>query len=119
MDLVYVPVVGGVYTWFSGSGKAMSRIEIFVLSEGVISRWDILGQRVRKKDISDHCPIWIKAGVRDWGLKPFRFNTCWVKHEDFMSFVKVEWESILVSGRCDYILKEKLKALKGRLKRWN
>lgn len=53
------------------------------------------------------------------GSRPFRFNNCWVKQEDFMRFVKVEWDSLSVNERGDYILKKKLKALKGRLKWWN
>lgn len=36
-----------------------------------------------------------------------------------MRFVKVEWDSLSVNERGDYILKNKLKALKGRLKWWN
>lgn len=36
-----------------------------------------------------------------------------------MRFVKVEWDSLSVNERGDYILKKKLKALKGRLKWWN
>lgn len=38
MDLIDDPVVGGIFTWFSGSGKVVCRIDIFFLLEGVISR---------------------------------------------------------------------------------
>lgn len=90
IDLVDVPVVGDLFTWLGGSGKAMSRIDHFLISEGVISIWKILGQHVRKRDISDHCPIWIKEGLGDWGPKPFKFNNCRVNHKDFLRFMKYE-----------------------------
>lgn len=74
---------------------------------------------MRKTDIFDHFPIWIKAGIGDWGPKSFRFNNYWVKHKDFLSFVKEEWDVVSVIGQGDFILKENLKALKRKLKWWN
>lgn len=119
MNLVEVPVIGDAFTWFSGLRKAMRRLDRFFLSENMIFGWRILGQHVGKRDISDHFPINIKASKGDWGPKLIRFNNCWVSHKDFLSFVEKPWNYFVVEGGGDYILKEKLKLLKGRLKWWN
>lgn len=117
-ELVDISVIGGVFTWFSGPGKAMRILDKFLFSDNVISRWRTLGQHTRKRDFRP-LPDLDMASLGDWGLKPSRFNNCWVNHKDFLSFVKEEWNSMSVKGQGDYILKEKLKALKGRLKWWN
>lgn len=36
-----------------------------------------------------------------------------------MKFVQDSWNSFVVNGRGDYVIKEKLKLLKGRLRWWN
>lgn len=37
----------------------MSRIDRFLLSNNVIDRCEVVGQLIRDRDISDHCPIWL------------------------------------------------------------
>lgn len=56
---------------------------------------------------------------KDWGPKPFRFNNCWLKHNEFAKFVTKEWSKWKVKGIGDFCLYEKLKNLKVRLKVWN
>lgn len=34
----------------------------------------VVGQFIRLRDLSDHCPIWLIMDGADWGLKPFKFN---------------------------------------------
>ncbi|XP_058725579.1 uncharacterized protein LOC131596860 [Vicia villosa] len=119
MKLVDIPTIGGKYTWFNSNGKSMSRIDRFLLSESFIEDWNIEGQYIGARDISDHAPIWIKNNRKDWGPKPFKFNNGCLKHPDFENFVKEEWGKIVVKGRGDFCLVEKLKILKGRLAWWN
>lgn len=38
----------------------MSRIDTFLLSNTLIDRWGVVGNTIGKRDIFDHCPIWIK-----------------------------------------------------------
>ncbi|XP_058775212.1 uncharacterized protein LOC131649467 [Vicia villosa] len=72
MELVDLPTIGGKSTWFKRNGKAMSRLDIFLLSESLVDDW---------------------------------------KHEEFHNFVEDEWNKIVVKGRGDYCLVEKLKLL--------
>lgn len=76
-------------------------------------------QNVRIKDISDHIPVWLRCNVMNWGPKPFRTLNAWLEHRDFKGFVDQEWKKMSVTGSYSYVIKEKLKLLKHRLKWWN
>ncbi|XP_058740866.1 uncharacterized protein LOC131613193 [Vicia villosa] len=107
------------FSWFSGDGKTKSRIDRFLLSSTVVNRWDVIGQMIGDRNISDHCPIWIMLDNKNWGPKPFKFNNQWFSSDAFIPFVEKEWRSLEVQGRGDFILKEKLRLFKDKLKRWN
>ncbi|XP_058784109.1 uncharacterized protein LOC131658877 [Vicia villosa] len=119
MDLVDLPTIGGKFTWFNSNGKAMSRIDRFLLSEDFIDDWKVEGQFIGERDVSDHALIWLKDKSRNWGPKPFRFINSWFDHVDSNSFVKKEWNIIDIKGRGDFCLVEKLRILKKRLAWWN
>lgn len=118
-ELVDVPCKGKTFTWFSGDGNSKSRIDRFLLSSVVIDRWDVKGQLIGDRDISDHCPIWIIPENLNWGPKPFKFNNEWFSHVSFIPFVEHEWKKLHVIGRSDFVLKEKLRLLEDKLKVWN
>lgn len=63
--------------------------------------------------------MWLKISEINWGPKPFRFNNCWLDHKDFQTFMESCWRDFQVTGWKGYILKEKMKMLKERLKWWN
>ncbi|CAJ2628008.1 unnamed protein product [Trifolium pratense] len=119
MDLVDIPVLGKKFSWVSPDGKAMSRLDRFLLSEGFVEKSGISGQWIGDRDISDHCPVWLLCSSCDWGPKPFRVVNAWLEHPDFKKFVESSWKSFNVGGKKAYVLKEKLKLLKESLKKWN
>ncbi|XP_058783757.1 uncharacterized protein LOC131658488 [Vicia villosa] len=88
MDLVDLPTIGGNFTWFKSNGKAMSRLDRFLLSKTFVEDWKVDGQHIGERDVSDHAPIWLKDNRKDWGPKSFKFNNMWFKHEEFDSFVE-------------------------------
>ncbi|XP_058776002.1 uncharacterized protein LOC131650307 [Vicia villosa] len=102
MGVVDIPCVGK-FSWFKDNGKAMSRIDRFLVSESLIDDWGVLDQRI----------------VVDWGPKPFRFNNAWINHKDFKEFICNEWAKLKIDGRGDFILFEKLKLLKAKIRIWN
>ncbi|XP_058742529.1 uncharacterized protein LOC131615027 [Vicia villosa] len=65
MDLVDLNCVGGKFTWFKHNGKAMSRLDRFLLSKKLVEEWEIFYQRIDKRDISDHAPIRLSVGKLD------------------------------------------------------
>ncbi|XP_058775098.1 uncharacterized protein LOC131649352 [Vicia villosa] len=118
-NLMDVPCKGKKFSWFSGDGRSKSRIDRFLLSSTVVNMWDVVGQMIGDRDISDHCPIWIMTDNHNWGPKPFKFNNEWFSNASFMPFVEKEWKNLVVHGRGDFILKEKLRLIKYKNKKWN
>ena len=75
-QLIDVPLIGNKFTWFSPDGKAMSKLDRFLFSEGILNTWGIDNQKVLQRDISDHYPIVLSANNINWGPKPFKVNNC-------------------------------------------
>ena len=53
------------------------------------------------------------------GPTPFRFENMWLKTEGFKSLIDRWWKSFEVRGTGSFVVAEKLKALKIKLKWWN
>ncbi|XP_058722527.1 uncharacterized protein LOC131594419 [Vicia villosa] len=85
--LVEVPCKGKKFSWYSGDGRSMSRIDHFILSDVIVNRWNVIGQLIDDRDISDHFPIWLVLDGNNWGPKPFKFNNEWFSFNSFTSFV--------------------------------
>lgn len=119
MELFDVPVLGQKFSWLCSDGISMSRLDRFLISDGLIDLWGVTGQWIGSRDISYHCPIWLLRANKDWGPKPFRVFNAWFEHEDFLPFVKDCWTSFAVSGPKAFVVKEKFKLLKERLRKWN
>ncbi|PNX83060.1 cysteine-rich receptor-like protein kinase [Trifolium pratense] len=119
MKVIDIPVAGKKFSWFSADGKAMSRLDRFLLSDGFIERGGVSGQWIGDRNISDHCPIWLVFSNTDWGPKPFKFNNCWIDHPNFKPFVTNIWRNLDIKGKKAFVIKEKLKMLKEGLKVWN
>lgn len=67
MELIDVPCCEGSFTLFNGGGTTMSRLYKFLLLDNLVSNWKVVGHVVGKSDLSDQCPIWLKANGHDWG----------------------------------------------------
>lgn len=72
-----------------------------------------------RRDLLDHKLVWINTSNMDWGPKSFKVLMCWYEHKEFKTFIHKEWNSIEIKGSPNFIIKEKLKFLRGRLRRWN
>ncbi|XP_058752710.1 uncharacterized protein LOC131625893 [Vicia villosa] len=118
-NLIDILCKGKKYSWFSGDGRVRSRIDRFLVADKVVSKWGVVGQFVGDRDVSDHCPVWLVYDNSNWRPKPFKFNNEWFANKDFLSFVEKEWQSFSVEGRGDFVLKEKLRLIKERLRWWN
>jgi hypothetical protein len=97
----------------------MSRLDRILVSDGWLAEWGSVTLWALKRDVSDHCPIILKYDGYDWGPKPFRFNNHWLLNKDLPNLVEAEWNSYQVCGWMGFVLKEKLKRLKGALRKWN
>ncbi|CAK8566650.1 unnamed protein product [Lathyrus sativus] len=111
MNLVDILVIWNKFTWFKSNGSCRSRIDRFLLTEGLISKWNVNVQRVGDRDISDHRPIWIQNIKVNWGPKPFKVFKCWFNHPTFDEFVASTWNNFHIVGSPLFILAEKLEKL--------
>ncbi|KAF1870940.1 hypothetical protein Lal_00015240, partial [Lupinus albus] len=84
----------------------------------VSCRWE-MALSYWETDFSNHCPIILKHREIYKNYIPFKFNNCCLKHPDLVELVKNCWMEANISGWPIFVIKEKLKCLKVKLKEWN
>jgi hypothetical protein len=119
LELIDMPLVGRRFTWLHPNGVTMSRLDRILISPAWFEVWGAPSVWVLARDVSDHCPLVLKYSVEDWGPKPFRFNNLWLKNGDFRKLVTKAWEEQHFEGWMGFVLKERLKGIKGVIKDWN
>nr|XP_016450704.1 PREDICTED: uncharacterized protein LOC107775483 [Nicotiana tabacum] len=100
MGLVDLQLLGGKFTWKKGTNfNIAARLDRFLVSEEWDEGFRNIKQSILHRVTSDHSPVMIQCG--------------------FKNRIKTWWESFSCTGRPDYILAFKLKALKEKLKEWS
>lgn len=56
---------------------------------------------------------------RDWGPKPFKFMNIWLSNPKCMRIAKETWNEVQVTGWAGFIIVQRLRVVKDRLKIWN
>ncbi|GMI87637.1 hypothetical protein HRI_002433000 [Hibiscus trionum] len=73
LSLVDLPLQGSKFTWSSHRElPSFSRIDMFLLSSGLLSAWPDLLQCSFPKSLSDHNPIGLAFMGKSWGPRPFK-----------------------------------------------
>ncbi|KAL8493586.1 hypothetical protein ACS0TY_024678 [Phlomoides rotata] len=118
-ELCDLPLLKRKFTLYKDNGSSCSRLDRFLLSTGWCNRWKDVKQISLKRSISDHAPILLE-NVQNMkrGPIPFRFVNWWIEHPKFRKLVTKVWKGAEVEGWGGHICKEKLKKLKGEIKRW-
>ncbi|RVW87760.1 Transposon TX1 uncharacterized 149 kDa protein [Vitis vinifera] len=115
-----MPLQGGPYTWSGGlNGQSWSRLDRFLISEDWENHFSGVSQCTLPRPVSDHFPILLDGGGVRRGPIPFRFENMWLKEEGFKELLRGWWQGFNCSGSYSFVLSEKLKALKVKLKSWN
>ncbi|CAI8601773.1 unnamed protein product [Vicia faba] len=90
MELIDVPMLENKHTLINSNGSTSSMLDRFLMSEGLIQKWNIAARTSGNRDISDHRPVWILSTNLNWGPKPFKVFRTWYDHPEFMAFGKKE-----------------------------
>ena len=101
-----------------GPGHIAARLDRFIIQSSFLLQGLEPRTHILASNISNHKPIMLELLAHlDLGPIPFRFSPLWVQEPDFMQTVKECWnQPVKVSPF--YIWEEKLRRVKGALKRW-
>ncbi|GJW55867.1 RNA-directed DNA polymerase, eukaryota [Tanacetum coccineum] len=117
--LVDIPLGGYSYTWAHKSASKMSKLDRFLISEGLSIDFPNLSGLCLDRHLSDHRPILMCEAKLDYGPTPFRMFHSWFSMEGFDSFVTEKWKGLIVTDSNAIIrIKKKLQLLKMELKTW-
>ncbi|GKB83016.1 nucleotide-binding alpha-beta plait domain-containing protein [Tanacetum coccineum] len=86
-----VPLDGYQFTWCHKSGSKMSKLDRFLISEGLLNSCPNISSITLDRYLSDHRPILMRESHHDYGPSPFRFFHYWFELEGFDTFVKQTW----------------------------
>ncbi|GJX28408.1 RNA-directed DNA polymerase, eukaryota [Tanacetum coccineum] len=71
-NLIDIPLGGYSYTWADKYASKMSKLDRFLVSQGIVDLFPNLTGLVLHRNISDHRPILLKESHVDYGPTPFR-----------------------------------------------
>ena len=119
---VELDLQGPKYTW-SGTSSfgrvVLSKLDRAFTTESFLDSWAQVSCLCLHRLHSDHHPIFLSCSNSvTTPNRPFRFREMWVHHDCFIPLVKEVW-SINISGPPSFVLCQKLKNLRSRLKVWN
>lgn len=117
--LLDLPLVGGDYTWFSTrNGGLWSKLDRLLLNEDALLYFNGVSQVAEDWGFSDHRAITLSMGNRDFGPKPLCFYNFWLMEDGFKKLIEEWWGYLLVTSRSSYVILQKLKGLKEKIKSW-
>ncbi|GJU46114.1 RNA-directed DNA polymerase, eukaryota [Tanacetum coccineum] len=117
--LLEVKMEGYSYTWSHPSVLKMSKLDRFLVSEGMFSIFPTLSAICLDRHLSDHRPILLKEIHSDYGPTPFRVFHSWFKHDGFDTMVEQAWSSFTHNDSNGLIrFKKKLQDLKKIIREW-
>ena len=120
LDLIDLPMQGGIATWNGGkNNQSWARLDRFLVTQQWLDMFSGVAQCRMHRPTSDHFPILLMGGGIRRGPTPFRFENMWLKVDGFIDLLRGWWQGIEVRGRASFRLAYKMKVLKHKIKVWN
>ena len=120
LELINLPLQGGVLTWSGGrNNQAWARLDRFLVTQNWLDHFNEVVQSRLPRPTSDYFPILLMGGGLRRGPSPFRFENMWFKADGFTDLLRGWWQGVEVRGRASVRLATKVKELKQKIKVWN
>ncbi|GJW95509.1 RNA-directed DNA polymerase, eukaryota [Tanacetum coccineum] len=117
--LVDVKLEGYAFTWSHPSATKMSKLDRFLVSQGILSLFPSITALCLDRHLSDHRPILLREVHTDFGPTPFRFYHSWFRMVGFNDMVEQAWLSFSHTDSNGMIrFKKKLQDLKIIIRLW-
>ncbi|GJV54696.1 RNA-directed DNA polymerase, eukaryota [Tanacetum coccineum] len=91
--LIDLPLEGYSFTWAHKSASKMSKLDRFLISEGLLALFPSISALCLDKHLSDHRPILLRELNVDYGPMPFRFFHSWSSYKGFDKMVEDSWKN--------------------------
>nr|GEU51073.1 RNA-directed DNA polymerase, eukaryota [Tanacetum cinerariifolium] len=88
--LVDLPLGGYSFTWSHKTATKMSKLDRFLISEGLLTTYPNQSAICLDRHPSDHRPILLKEVHSDYGVIPFRMFNSWFQMDGFDKMVELE-----------------------------
>ncbi|GKC99214.1 RNA-directed DNA polymerase, eukaryota [Tanacetum coccineum] len=119
LGLIDIQLKGYSFTWSHPSASKMSKLDRFLVTEGVISLFPHISAICFDRHLSNHRPILLRDVTADYGATPFRLYHSWFSFSGFEHMVTRAWNSFVFEDRNGMVrFKKKLQALKKVIREW-
>ncbi|XP_021991668.1 uncharacterized protein LOC110888450 [Helianthus annuus] len=109
---------GKRYTFMSGDGKNLSKIDRVLVCEKFMMRWPEAKLIVLNREVSDHSPFVLLTTTYNFGSIRFRILNSWSDAPGYDVVVRKGLEKSCESVFKDECLEVKFKAIREELKTW-
>ncbi|GJY02841.1 RNA-directed DNA polymerase, eukaryota [Tanacetum coccineum] len=114
-----VPLGGCSFTWCHKSATKMSKLDRFLISEGLMGSCPNISAITLDRHLSNYRPILMRESHFDYGPIPFRFFHYWFEMEGFDKFVERTWnEAHVTDSNAMTKFMKKMKYLKDKIRVW-
>ncbi|GJV96565.1 RNA-directed DNA polymerase, eukaryota [Tanacetum coccineum] len=118
-SLEELPLGGCKYTWCHKTGTKMSKLDRFLISDGLWRCYPDMSSITLDQFLSDHRPILMRESHHDYGPTPFRFYHYWFDLEGFDKFMEETWMNAPQDDTNALVkLTKKLRYLKQHIRTW-
>jgi len=119
-SLIDLPLGGSSFTWSSRDGMKRSKLDRFLISDGILDSFSNISASILEKGIPDHQPVLLCENVADYGAYPFRVFHSWFEIDGIDELIVKSWgEPVTHNENAMVRFKLKLQRLKNVLKDWN